>query len=150
MSAPLPDLPTDPELEVHADVLAMTVHGRLLWIFPYRLPETASRGRRYRLRWDSTHAVRVLVRLGDRTACRPVGASDEGERFTVAMRALANARPRRIPEDLSMALRDAELDLGELPDGQVQQLVFMVTEARDPAIRAQRVRIAVDAVRQAR
>lgn len=150
MSAPLPELPHDPALEVPIEVVVEHVHGRLLLVFPYRLPTSASRGRRYRLRWDSKHAVRVLLRLGDRTACRPVGAVDEGERFTVALRALAGSRARGIPDDLSTALREAKVSLDGLADGHVQQLVLMVTEARDPGIRAERVRAAVDAVRQAR
>lgn len=150
MSAPLPDLPHDPAIEVHTEVAVEYVQGRVLLVFPYRLPPTASRGRRYRLRWGNQHAVRVLVSLGDRTACRPVGAVDAGERFTVALRALAGTRPRGIPEDLSTALHQAGLDLDGLADGHVQQLALMVTEARDPKIRAERVRAAVNALRQAR
>lgn len=150
MSGSLPELPHDPTLDVQTEAVIEHVQGRLLLVLPYQLPATASRGRRYRVGRGREHAIRVLVRLGDRTACRPVGAVGEGDRFTVTVRALARHRPRRIPDDLSAALQHAGLGLDGFPDAHVQQLVLMVTEARDPAIRAERVCAAVNAVRQAR
>lgn len=150
MSAPPPELPHDPAIEVQTEAVVERVRGRLLLVLPYQLPRDASRGRRYRVRWGSEHGIRVLVRLGGRTACSPVGTVHDGERCTLSLCALASNRPRQVPADLSAALDEAGLDLDGFPDGHVQQLVLMVTESRDPTIRAERVRAAVDAVRQER
>ncbi|MQA60886.1 MAG: hypothetical protein GEU86_05200 [Actinophytocola sp.] len=149
MSTPLPELPSDSAIEVTAEAITTDVSGQLLLVLPFRMPEGASRGRRYRLRCGTVQVVRVIFRLHDRTACRPADTANAGERITVSLRAIPAKRRRGIPTDVQAALRDAELDLEGLSEAQVQHLLLMVTEARDPAIRAERIRIAVQAARAA-
>lgn len=150
MSTPLPELPLDSAIEVTAEAITTDVSGQLLLVLPFRMPEGASQGRRYRLKWGTTQVVRVVFRLHDRTACRPADPASPGERLTVSVRAVSAKRRRGIPFDVRTALREAEIDLDGLTQPQVQHLLLMVAEARDPAIRAERIRIAVQAVRAAR
>lgn len=150
MSARLPELPLDPATEVNTEAVITVITGRALLVFPFRLPDGASRGHRYRLRWDTGEAIRVIFKLQERTACRPVDALHSGERLTVSLRALPGRRRRGVPADLQVALRDVEVDLDAMSEAHVQHVVLMVTEARDQAIRAERIRIAVDAARAAR
>ncbi|MGH4022429.1 MAG: hypothetical protein ACRDT0_24965 [Pseudonocardiaceae bacterium] len=98
---------------------------------------------------DGLAVSRVVFSLGGQAALRPPSSIplDHGQSVTLYLRALSPRRSRRFPDDLYQALTEAGTTLEHLDEPAAQHLLLMVTEARDPVIRAQRVHAAVEAAR---
>jgi hypothetical protein len=148
MTMPLPELTTDLRITVDMTGHARVVAGRVLVVLPYAAPIGAGRGRRYRVEGTNGRAVScVVLSLDGQAALRPPESTPlvDGQPVTVRLRALPARRARCVPDDLRRALTAAGTSLDHLDDAAVRHLLLMTTEARDPAIRADRVRAAVDA-----
>ncbi|MDA8369065.1 MAG: hypothetical protein M0026_04275 [Nocardiopsaceae bacterium] len=147
-----PELPVDDQTTVEATGHVRFICERPLIVLSYAAPIDISRGHRYRVEADHSSAVsRVVFSLGGRAALRPPTSLPLNENQSVALRlrALPSRRSRRIPHDLSRALAEAGASLEHLNEPAAQHLLLMVTEARDPVIRAQRIQIAIEATQQA-
>jgi len=147
-----PELPTDGNAPLTVTGHARSVRGRLLVVLPYAAPIGPSRGRFFRIETDHGKAVSLVVfSLAGQAALRPPDSTPlaNGQPVTLRLRALPPRRSRRVPGDLERALTAAGLTLEQLDGPAAQHLLLMVTEARAPAIRAQRVRAAVEAARHA-
>lgn len=143
----LPELPTD-TTTITMTGHARVVHGHTLIVVPYAAPTGPSRGRRFRVETDHAPPVfRVVLSLGGHAAMRPPDQIplDDGEAVTLRLCALPAPPRQRIPADLSRALAEAGRGLDGLDESAVRHLLSMVTEARDPGIRAIRVTVAVAA-----
>jgi hypothetical protein len=147
----LPELPTD--TTVISTGHARTVAGQTLIVLPYAAPIGPSRGRRFHVETDDTAPVfRVVFSLGGHAAMRPPGPLPlrAGESVTLRLRASTARSRQRIPADLTRALAAVGLGLDGFDEAAVRHLLSMVTEARDPHIRAARVTAAVAAAEHMR
>ena len=147
---PLPDLTTDTSVTTETIGRLRLVSGRLLVVLPYGAPVGKSRGRRYRADFDSGDVVsRVVLSVTGCAALRPPDSLQlsEDESVRLRLRALPTRRAHQVPEDLERHLAAADASLDDVDEADIQHLLLMVAEAKDPAIRAERIRAAVDAAR---
>lgn len=146
-------LPELPATTVTVTGRVRTVARRTLIVLPFAAPTGPGRGRRFRIETGTTTPFfRVVLSVGGRAAMRPPDqvALWEGDSLTMRIRVCSARRTRRVPADLDRALAAAETGLDGLDESTVRHLLSMVTEARDPQIRATRITAAVAAAEQIR
>lgn len=152
MSAPgqlLPPLPTDQRRAVSTIAYLTEVGGTTLLLLPFKAPTGPHRGRRYRVGIAGRPAqARVVLNIDGRAALAgelaPAGAG--GRSVPVHLRALPTRRPRRVPADLHEALQSHGLVPDQLAANELDQILLMVGESSNRAVRAARIRAVVVAV----
>jgi hypothetical protein len=148
----LPVLPHEVGETVDCSAVARRVGRRMMLALPFRAGFGPSRGRRYRVAVNGVRTGSHLVMVVDGQAMVPVpaGSLTEGDVVEVTLRVLAQRPTPRVPADFASALTAAGLgvDLGVdvIADHELNQLVTMVREADDPAVRRGRIENAVAAV----
>ncbi|MFD4356759.1 hypothetical protein ACFWPX_29705 [Nocardia sp. NPDC058518] len=146
----LPDLPTTP---VSTGGAVRRLHGRTVLVLDFAAPRGPHRGRRFRVEDDhgTTGCSRVVFNLDGRAALRlpPWAARQTSGLVRLRLRPLPDRRNHRVPADLDRALTAADLDLAHITGPELTQMLEMIIEAGDAAVRADRITVVVRAIGQA-
>ncbi|SUD49596.1 Uncharacterised protein [Nocardia otitidiscaviarum] len=143
----LPELPTTPITTIGT---VRSIGGATVIVLDYAAPRGPRRGCRYRVdpidaEPGTTGCTRVVFHLDGRAALRPPPWAQQRE-VGLRLRALPDRRAHQIPRDLAAALETAAVTIDHLTDADLTQMVEMVIEAHDPAVRAARITAVVTAV----
>ena len=144
----LPILPHAVGETFSCSTVACKIGDRLMLALPYRAGFGPSRGRRYRIavRGLATGSTLVIV-VGEQAMIPcPDASITEGDTVEVTLRVLAQRPTLRVPQDFIAALTAQGLTVDIVADHELNQLVTMIKEATDPAVRSDRIENAVAAV----
>lgn len=133
---------------VTCTAVARRVGDRAMLALPFQAGFGPSRGRRYRITIDGQRSGSQLVMVVNEQAMIPAPAAAwaDGAEVQVTLRVVSQRPTLRMPSDLATALEQAGLALDLVADHELNQLVTMIKEADDPAVRSGRVQNAVAAI----
>lgn len=148
-STPTPEskfsLPANPGKALHATATLALVGGQRILLLPCLGPN-GMRGQRMRIAVAYRHpSTEVVLSVGGQAAIAapPGGIQDH---IPVILSGIRTSAPRQLPEDLHTALTEIDLDWTALPQPEQDQLLQLIRESSDAAIRAARIEAAVLAV----
>ncbi|MFJ8475729.1 hypothetical protein [Kitasatospora sp. NPDC094011] len=120
--------------------------GRPVLLLPCAGP-AGLRGRRIRVTFPHSGVRTQVVVSAAGQAALPVEHNADAAGVPLILRGLREAAQHSVPDDLSTALRDAGANWHTLPAHERAQMLHLITESADPAIRAGRITAAVAAAR---
>jgi hypothetical protein len=147
-STPTPEsmfpLPAKAGRALHATAALTHVGGRKILLLPCRGPN-GMRGHRLRVALAYGHpSTEVVLSVeGQAAIAAPPGTRDH---LPVILNAIRGNGPRQLPEDLHAALNENDLDWSALPPPEQDQLLQLIRESSDSAIRRARIEAALLAV----
>lgn len=138
-------LPAVPGETLHATAAPTQIGGQEVLLLPCPGPE-GMRGHRMRISpgYHRPTTEVVLSVRGQAAIAAPPGGTDGP--IAVILKAVRDSAPHQVPQDLQAALAEADLDWTALPPPEQDQLLHLIREAADPAIRSARIDAALTAV----
>lgn len=142
----LPLLPHNVGETINCSAVARRVGSRTMLALPFRAGFGPSRGRRYRISVNGARTGSQLVMVVGGRAMVPAESVAEGDVVEVTLRVLAQRPTQRVPSDFASALAAVGLSTELIAEHELNQLITMIREADDPAVRRGRIENAVVAV----